>query len=58
VALHPGTIGAEALALRLRCGDPAVVARVAGDRVLLDPRTLPLASFPLLGMALAAAISR
>lgn len=56
VALDPGTLGAEALALRLRCGDPAVVTRVADDRVLLDPRTLPLASFPSVGAALAAAI--
>jgi L-seryl-tRNA(Ser) seleniumtransferase len=41
VALHPGPLGADRLALRLRLGDPAVVARTAGGRVLLDPRTLP-----------------
>ena len=56
VALDPGTLGAEALALRLRSGDPAVVARVADDRVLLDPRTLPAASHASVGAALAAAI--
>ncbi|HEX6090661.1 MAG TPA: hypothetical protein VFZ13_10915, partial [Gemmatimonadales bacterium] len=40
VALDPGPLGADGLALRLRLGDPAVVARVADARVLLDPRTL------------------
>jgi L-seryl-tRNA(Ser) seleniumtransferase len=56
VALDPGTIGAEALALRLRTGEPAVVARVSADRLLLDPRTLPLASFAAVAAALAAAL--
>ena len=41
VALDPGALGADGLALRLRLGDPAIVTRVAGGRVLLDPRTLP-----------------
>jgi L-seryl-tRNA(Ser) seleniumtransferase len=40
VALDPGPDGADALAKALRMGDPAVVARIAGGRVLLDPRTL------------------
>ena len=40
VQLDPGTLGPDALALRLRLGDPPVVARVAEGRVLLDPRTL------------------
>ena len=40
VQLDPGPLGADALALRLRLGDPPVVARVAEGRVLLDPRTL------------------
>ncbi len=40
VALDPGPLGADGLALRLRLGEPAVVARVADARVLLDPRTL------------------
>jgi len=31
---------AAALAARLRAGDPPLVARVCGGRVLLDPRTL------------------
>jgi L-seryl-tRNA(Ser) seleniumtransferase len=40
VALDPGALGPDGLALRLRLGDPAVVARVAAGRVVLDPRTL------------------
>jgi L-seryl-tRNA(Ser) seleniumtransferase len=31
----------DALLAALRQGDPAVVARIAGDRVCLDPRTVP-----------------
>jgi L-seryl-tRNA(Ser) seleniumtransferase len=41
VALSPGPLGANGLALRLRLGNPAIIARVEQDRVLLDPRTLP-----------------
>ena len=33
--------GPDALARRLRAGSPAVVGRIEGDRVLLDPRTVP-----------------
>ncbi len=40
VALEPGPEGAEALAARLRRGDPALIARVQEDRVLLSARTL------------------
>ncbi len=40
VALDPAPHTADALARRLRLGNPAVVARVEADRVLLDPRTL------------------
>ncbi len=36
----PGNAGAEALAGRLRRGDPPVVGRIEGDRVLLDVRTV------------------
>ena len=46
VALDAGALGPDGLALRLRLGEPAVVARVGGGRVLLDPRTLPEESFP------------
>jgi L-seryl-tRNA(Ser) seleniumtransferase len=40
VALDPDSAGAEALAARLRSGDPALLARIHGGRVLLDARTL------------------
>jgi L-seryl-tRNA(Ser) seleniumtransferase len=58
VVLDPGPLGADGLALRLRLGEPAVVARVADGRVLLDPRTLPLAAYPDLGAALRRAVER
>lgn len=41
VAVHPGDLGADGLALRLRLGDPTIVARIQDGRVVLDPRTLP-----------------
>lgn len=41
VTLDGGPLGAPGLALRLRTGVPPIVARVAEDRVVLDPRTLP-----------------
>jgi L-seryl-tRNA(Ser) seleniumtransferase len=46
VALDAGSLGPDGLALRLRLGNPALIARVAGDRLLLDPRTLPDDAFP------------
>jgi L-seryl-tRNA(Ser) seleniumtransferase len=46
VALDPGEIGAESLALRIRMADPPVVARVQDGLVLLDPRTLDEGEFP------------
>jgi L-seryl-tRNA(Ser) seleniumtransferase len=57
VALDPGARGAESFALRLRLGDPAVVARVADGRVLLDPRTLPADAALVIGRAVAAAVA-
>jgi L-seryl-tRNA(Ser) seleniumtransferase len=56
VALDAGALGPDGLALRLRLGDPALVARVGGGRVLLDPRTLSEESFPAVAAALAAAL--
>jgi L-seryl-tRNA(Ser) seleniumtransferase len=56
VALDAGELGPDGLALRLRLGNPSVVARVGGDRVLLDPRTLPEESFPAVGAALVEAL--
>jgi L-seryl-tRNA(Ser) seleniumtransferase len=40
VALDPGPAGANAFAAALRAGDPALVGRLHGGRLLLDPRTL------------------
>jgi L-seryl-tRNA(Ser) seleniumtransferase len=40
VALDAGPRGAAALAAALRAGDPALVGRLHGGRLLLDPRTL------------------
>ncbi|HEX2248710.1 MAG TPA: L-seryl-tRNA(Sec) selenium transferase [Gemmatimonadales bacterium] len=57
VTLDAGALGADGLALRLRLGKPPVIARVAGNRVLLDPRTLPTDSLPIVAQALAAAHS-
>jgi L-seryl-tRNA(Ser) seleniumtransferase len=56
VTLDPGELGADGLALRLRLGEPAIVARVADGRVLLDPRTLPEQAEPEIARALAQAL--
>jgi L-seryl-tRNA(Ser) seleniumtransferase len=56
VVLDAGSLGADGLALRLRLGEPPVVARVANDRVLLDPRTLPQSSFPAVAQAIERAL--
>lgn len=56
VALDPGPLGADGLALRLRLGRPPVVARVKDGQVLLDPRTLPEAAFADVGAALRRAV--
>lgn len=57
VSLHGGALGANGLALRLRLGDPAVVARVESDQVLLDPRTLPVDRFGEIAAALRAVLA-
>jgi L-seryl-tRNA(Ser) seleniumtransferase len=56
VALDAGVLGPDGLALRLRLGEPAVVARVGGGRLLLDSRTLPEESFPAVGASLVEAL--
>jgi L-seryl-tRNA(Ser) seleniumtransferase len=56
VALESESLGADGLALRLRRGDPPVITRVAGDRVLLDPRALPEDSFSLIAGAIEVAL--
>jgi L-seryl-tRNA(Ser) seleniumtransferase len=40
VAIAPHSISARSLEAALRLGEPAVIARVRDERVLLDPRTL------------------
>jgi L-seryl-tRNA(Ser) seleniumtransferase len=56
VVLDPGPLGANGLALRLRLGDPAVVARVEEERVLLDSRTLQAGDVEVVVRALRAVI--
>ena len=57
MALDAGALGPDGLALRLRLGQPSVVVRVSGDRVLLDPRTLPEDSFPVVAPAIEQALT-
>ena len=57
VTLDAGVLGPDGLALRLRLGHPSVVARVANDRVVLDPRTLPEDSFPAVARAIEQALA-
>jgi len=45
----------DALAARLRAGDPPVVGRIEGGRLLLDPRTLAVDELDAAGRAVAAA---
>jgi L-seryl-tRNA(Ser) seleniumtransferase len=56
VAIDAGMLGPDGLALRLRLGEPSVVARVAGGKVLFDPRTLVEDSFPILARAIEQAL--
>jgi L-seryl-tRNA(Ser) seleniumtransferase len=56
-AVTPGAGGADRLAAGLRRGEPAVIARVEGGRVLLDPRTLSDAEAALAGEAVRAALA-
>jgi hypothetical protein len=55
VALDPGELGSDGLALRLRLGDPSLITRVQDGRVLLDPRTLPASALPLIAQLVSAA---
>jgi L-seryl-tRNA(Ser) seleniumtransferase len=57
VTLDAGPLGPDGLALRLRLGDPSVVARVANDRVVLDPRTIPEDSFSAVATAIQQALA-
>ena len=40
LAIHPQHLTPNSLAERLRGGRPPVIARIADDRVVLDPRTI------------------
>lgn len=57
VAIDAGALGVNSLALRLRLGSPAIIARVQDDRVLLDPRTLPEAELSEVAAAVTRALS-
>jgi L-seryl-tRNA(Ser) seleniumtransferase len=57
VSVTPGPSGAARLALRLRLGNPPVIARVQDGCVLLDPRTLPEAELERVGCAVAEALA-
>jgi L-seryl-tRNA(Ser) seleniumtransferase len=51
---HPAP---DILAARLRAGDPAVIARIADDRVVLDPRTILPDQIDATARAVAAALT-
>jgi len=40
VALTADKLTADSVARRLRGGNPPIIARIAEDRVVLDPRTI------------------
>jgi L-seryl-tRNA(Ser) seleniumtransferase len=56
VAIDAGSLGPDGMSLRMRIGDPPVVARVAENRVLLDPRTLPKDTLPVVARAIETAL--
>ncbi|HWE10960.1 MAG TPA: L-seryl-tRNA(Sec) selenium transferase [Solirubrobacteraceae bacterium] len=57
VAVDAGAAGADALAGALRRAEPAVVARIRQDRLLLDPRTLTDEEAREVGRAVRAALA-
>jgi L-seryl-tRNA(Ser) seleniumtransferase len=57
VAVTPRRMAADALALALRRWEPPVFARIHGDQVLLDPRTLREGDEEVLVAAMAAALA-
>lgn len=56
VAITPRGGGVDPLAARLRAGEPAVVGRIQGGRLLLDPRTLDDEEVQPAGAAVTAAL--
>ena len=57
-AVAVGGGGADALAARLRAGDPPVIGRIEAGRLLLDPRTLTGDEAEAAGRAVAAACKK
>jgi L-seryl-tRNA(Ser) seleniumtransferase len=57
LALTAAGLSADALAARLRTGDPPVVGRIREDRLLLNPRTLSAEEEKDLIRAVSAALS-
>jgi L-seryl-tRNA(Ser) seleniumtransferase len=57
VALDPGPLGADGLAVRLRLGEPPVIVRLGGGRLLIDPRTLREDDFPVVAGAIERALA-
>jgi L-seryl-tRNA(Ser) seleniumtransferase len=57
VALARPRRGADDLERALREGDPPVIARIAGDRLLVDVRTVADSELPALARAIAAAMA-
>ncbi|RLA95475.1 MAG: L-seryl-tRNA(Sec) selenium transferase [Deltaproteobacteria bacterium] len=58
VSVRPLDISLEAFEEGLRLGDPPVVARISGDRVLFDARTIADDELPLVAEAVAKVLSR
>ena len=56
-AVSPSGMGVDEVAARLRSGEPPVVARIAGGRLLLDPRTLDDAGADAVAAATVAALA-
>jgi L-seryl-tRNA(Ser) seleniumtransferase len=56
LALDAPPAGVDALAARLRAGDPPVIGRIHDGRLLLDPRTLRDEEIEETAIAVAAAL--
>jgi L-seryl-tRNA(Ser) seleniumtransferase len=55
-AVDPGSLGADAVAARLRGADPPVIARIERQKVILDPRTMTDADAESAGESVRAAL--
>jgi hypothetical protein len=54
--VDPGSLGADAVAARLRGADPPVIARIERQKVILDPRTMTDADAESAGASVRAAL--